>query len=69
MTVWELFSLKDKVAIVTGGARNLGYDMATALAEAGAAVAVLAVQGGIPPGEVDIKRMQEILLSQGALLG
>jgi len=39
-TVQELFDLTGKVAFVTGGARNLGYDMALALAEAGADVAV-----------------------------
>jgi NAD(P)-dependent dehydrogenase (short-subunit alcohol dehydrogenase family) len=39
-TVQELFDLTGKVALVTGGARNLGYDMAMALAEAGADVAI-----------------------------
>jgi gluconate 5-dehydrogenase len=40
MTVWDLFRLDGKTALVTGGARNLGYDMALALAEAGAEVAI-----------------------------
>ena len=40
MNVWDLFNLERKTAIVTGAARNLGYDMALALAEAGATVAV-----------------------------
>ena len=40
MNIRELFDLKGKTALVTGGARNLGYDMALALAEAGADVAV-----------------------------
>jgi NAD(P)-dependent dehydrogenase (short-subunit alcohol dehydrogenase family) len=39
-TVHELFDLTGKVALITGGARNLGYDMALALAEAGADVVV-----------------------------
>lgn len=39
-TIHELFDLTDKVALVTGGARTLGHDMATALAEAGADVAI-----------------------------
>jgi len=38
--VWTLFSLNDQVALVTGGASGLGYDMALALAEAGADVAI-----------------------------
>jgi gluconate 5-dehydrogenase len=40
MSVWDLFKLDGKVAFVTGGARNLGFDMALALAEAGADVAI-----------------------------
>ena len=39
-TVRELFELTDQVALVTGGARNLGYEIALALAEAGAHVAI-----------------------------
>jgi NAD(P)-dependent dehydrogenase (short-subunit alcohol dehydrogenase family) len=35
-TINELFTLKDRVAIVTGGSRGLGQEMAEGLAEAGA---------------------------------
>ena len=35
MKVMESFRLDGKVAMITGGARHLGYDMAEALAEAG----------------------------------
>jgi NAD(P)-dependent dehydrogenase (short-subunit alcohol dehydrogenase family) len=36
----ELFSLQNKVALVTGGSKGLGYEMARALAAAGADVAI-----------------------------
>ncbi len=39
-TSLELFNLEGKVALIVGGARHLGFDMATALAEAGCAVAL-----------------------------
>jgi len=39
-TVQELFDLTGRVGFITGGARNLGFDMALALAEAGADVAI-----------------------------
>ena len=39
-TIQELYDLTGKVALITGGARNLGFDMATALAEAGCDVAI-----------------------------
>ena len=40
MNVLEMFRLDGKVGFVTGGARTLGFDMAEALAEAGADVAI-----------------------------
>jgi NAD(P)-dependent dehydrogenase (short-subunit alcohol dehydrogenase family) len=40
MSVMDLFSLKDKVAVVTGASRGLGQAFAVALAEAGAHVVV-----------------------------
>ncbi len=40
-SVLDRFRLEGKVALVTGGARGLGLSMATALAEAGADVALL----------------------------
>ncbi len=39
--VLEQFSLKDKVSIVTGGSRGLGYGIAAALAGAGAKVVIV----------------------------
>lgn len=40
MKVLETFRLDGQVAIITGGARTLGYDMAEALAEAGCHLAI-----------------------------
>jgi 7-alpha-hydroxysteroid dehydrogenase len=42
MTVLDLFSLKGRVAVVTGGGKGIGRGIALALAEAGADVAVAA---------------------------
>ena len=48
MTVLDLFNLTGQVAIVTGGARGLGRQMALALAEAGADVAICPAGGRQP---------------------
>ena len=42
MGVRQLFDLKDKIAIVTGGSRGIGLQMAEALGEMGARVAITA---------------------------
>jgi NAD(P)-dependent dehydrogenase (short-subunit alcohol dehydrogenase family) len=42
MHVMEMFSLKNRVAVVTGGSVGLGAQMATALAEAGSDVVIAA---------------------------
>jgi gluconate 5-dehydrogenase len=42
MSVADLFTLTGKVALVTGGSRGLGLEMATAIGEAGASVVITA---------------------------
>src|SRR5437762_13976609 len=41
-TIQQLFDLSDRVAIVTGGSRGLGLEIAEGLAEAGAALMLCA---------------------------
>ena len=45
MSVLDKFNLKDRVAVVTGGVGLLGAEFCTTLAEAGAAVAVVDLNG------------------------
>ena len=56
-TVDELFDLSGQVALITGGARNLGFDMALALAEAGCDVALTSRSAA--DGEVAARRISE----------
>jgi NAD(P)-dependent dehydrogenase (short-subunit alcohol dehydrogenase family) len=44
MNVTELFDLRNKVALITGGAQGLGYEMAEGLAEAGADLVICALE-------------------------
>jgi len=39
-SIWEMFSMKGKVVSITGGAGGIGFEVACAMAEAGADVAI-----------------------------
>ena len=53
MTIFEKFSLKDKVAVVTGGGGQLGFEFSKTLAEAGASIAVVDLNASASQGTVD----------------
>lgn len=53
MTIFEKFSLKDKVAVVTGGVGLIGAEFCKTLAEAGASVAVVDLNASASQGIVD----------------
>src|SRR4029453_13073335 len=58
MSVKDLFDLSGTVALVTGGSRGLGLEMAAGLGEAGAAVAITARRGqGLTSGPATLAGM------------
>ena len=56
MDMQKLFSLKGKVALVTGGAYGIGFAMAEALANAGAKIALLPQPGASGQGSGGLRR-------------
>src|SRR5688572_12889309 len=53
MTIFEKFSLKDRVAVVTGGVGLLGAEFCKTLAEAGASIAVVDLNASAAQGIAD----------------
>ncbi|MBL8100381.1 MAG: SDR family oxidoreductase [Anaerolineales bacterium] len=53
MTIFEKFSLKDKVAVVTGGVGLIGAEFCKTLSEAGASVAVVDLNASLIQATVD----------------
>jgi 2-dehydro-3-deoxy-D-gluconate 5-dehydrogenase len=64
--ILEKFSLKGKTALVTGSSRGLGADIALALAEAGANVAI---HGSRRPPEATQQMLSKIGANQFAVVG
>lgn len=83
-TIQQLFDLTGRVGFITGGARNLGFDMALALAEAGADVCITsrkiedalesaerigrATERRVLPVQLDVKSEPEIEAAVAACL-
>lgn len=57
MSLEDLFSLKGKVAIVTGGSRGIGFEMARALSEAGANIII--VNRKETGGNIAVEKLRE----------
>ena len=53
MTIFEKFSLKDRVAVITGGVGLLGAEFCKTLAEAGASIAVVDLNASAAQGIAD----------------
>ncbi|MEJ7699931.1 MAG: SDR family NAD(P)-dependent oxidoreductase [Pyrinomonadaceae bacterium] len=61
-TIKELFDLSGKTAIVTGGSRGLGKEMAEGLAEAGASLMLCARRAEWLDETLEEFRVREVLM-------